>query len=710
MTVDAFVYCPGGTGKKIKHCLCRDISGELEKIMRAMEGNQRVAALDRINRVLATRANRPCLLALKTLTLMDMQDMQSLEETVTTFVKAAPDNPLAHAFAALLEVRKNNLKAAVESLQAAIYRAKEIFPGELYDAIGAVAQALAADQQYVAARGHLLFRAMIGGQNEDAIQPLISISSAGNIPTLLKRDIIFEACQEDVPYRNAFYEASKECARGAWKSGLRLFEQLKQQVPGQPEVLQNVAAARSYLGDAGAAEAWHDYAMVESLDFHDAVIAEATAQLLDYEAARKTVGLVKLTLQVTDVSALQERMLSSELVLSSPMDPAEMRSDDTPPPKSVFQLLDRPLPKSDGEPTLDTVPRIVCQLFLFGKETDRAARLEMGVTKGAQCDQVRGMLAEMAGDLLLPDGEREEVLDAVPRDVAELFPTLRFPSDTAYDVRKRLANEAVQRQFSEKWPALPQSALDDKAPLEASGDPAYRVRLAALLLVLEQIVEVESWPVDVDQLRAQLGVAAVPPIDPKGPDLSALEPQDWARVEPERLTDDQLLNLYRQATIYSARRALRRLGQEVLRRGGLGEQLDLADVCGAMAQLAVDPDEALTYLRRAREHSGKAGKSPAQWYLAELPLRLMRGEGSEVRHILTVLQTRHIREPGVSESLFSILVRFGVVTPDGRLVAEPESVAAEAAADPGTKLWTPDSTQPASGEKKDSQLWVPGMD
>ena len=106
MTLDASAYCPGGSCKKIKHCACRDISGELEKIMRALEGNQRVAALDQINRVLATKANRPCLLSLKILTLMDMKDMQSLEETVTTFVQVAPDNALAHTFAALLEVRR----------------------------------------------------------------------------------------------------------------------------------------------------------------------------------------------------------------------------------------------------------------------------------------------------------------------------------------------------------------------------------------------------------------------------------------------------------------------------------------------------------------------------------------------------------------------------------------------------------------------------
>ncbi len=53
------------------------------------------------------RRTRPCLLALKIVTLLGMKDMQGLEDTVTTFVKVAPNNPLAHTFAAMLESRKH---------------------------------------------------------------------------------------------------------------------------------------------------------------------------------------------------------------------------------------------------------------------------------------------------------------------------------------------------------------------------------------------------------------------------------------------------------------------------------------------------------------------------------------------------------------------------------------------------------------------------
>ncbi len=712
MTIDASTYCPGGTGKKIKHCACRDISGELEKIMRALSGNQRVAALNQINRVLATKANRPCLLALKILTLMDMEEKQSLEETVTTFVQVAPDNPLAHAFAALLEVSKGHTKTAVDCLQMAIYSAQDVFPGELYDAVGAVAQALANDHKYVAARGHLLFRAMIGGQDQDAVQPLMAISSAGDIPTLLKRDLIFADRPGDVSWQATFDAAAQLCARGAWKAALEAFEKLNDEFPGQACIVKNIAVAHSYLGDTKTGPAWHTYANLKSIDFDEAVVAEATSQLLDYETCRKTIGLVKITFNVTDANVLQEKMLSSPRIVTSPVDPAQIRQEGSPPPKAVFQLLDRPLPPSDAELTLEILPCVLGQALLHGKQTDCEARLEVILTKGARFESSLQMITEIAGDLLVAEGENEEVLDAVPTDTVELFPSLRFPNDAGFSARKRLTGEAVSAAFQETWPLLPLTALDDKTPREAAQDPPYRRRLAAALLALEQVAEVESWPVDVDRLREQLGVPIPATIDPTAPQGAAAQPHQWHLIDAAKLTDDLLQSFYQRASIFSARTAIHRLGTEVLQRNTMGERLDLASVAGGLAKLSNAPEEALKLLSRAREFAEKAGTSPARWYLEELPFRLLGGDTSEVQHIMTLLQTRHIREPGIAESLYNILVRFGIIPPDGQPSAGGPQPAAPptAAAEPEQGVWTPEAAQAPAGEKKESKLWIPGMD
>jgi hypothetical protein len=51
MPLDAYQYCPCGSGKKLKFCCSKDILGELDKVVRAVDGEQRVAALEQIDRL-----------------------------------------------------------------------------------------------------------------------------------------------------------------------------------------------------------------------------------------------------------------------------------------------------------------------------------------------------------------------------------------------------------------------------------------------------------------------------------------------------------------------------------------------------------------------------------------------------------------------------------------------------------------------------------
>lgn len=667
--------------------------------------------MDRIDRVLATKANRPCLLSLKIASLLNMDDMQRLEETVETFIKVAPDNPLAHLYAALLETRKDRPRAAVDALQAALSRDPKHVSGDLFDTIGHVADALLRHGQYLAARGHLLFRAVVFSDEKQAVNSLFEVSGAGDVPLLLKRDLAFVPAPRDVPWQKRFDVGVEQSNRGIWKSAIELFEELDQKHPGQAPILENIAMARSYLAHPQTAEAWHNYAALDTVDFDQALAAEATSQLLDYEANQKMAAFKKVVLTVADASALQEKLLSSRQIVSQPVDP-KMRQDDLPPPKSLLTLLDRPFPADDEPLTAEQIPRMLAQILLFGKETDREARLELLVVEGERRATTEKILAEIAGDLL-PDGEQqEEILETLPLERLEYLPALQMPERVTFAERRRLIDEAASAAFQEKWPTLPLTVLDDKTPQDVAGDPAYQVPLAAALLVLEERAELYGWPANVDRLREQLGVPLPETIDSEKEDVSHLAPDQLHRVETQKLTDDQLQHLYVEAVLYTARTATRQLGTEVLRREHLSDQLDMANVAGEVGRLEPDMDRALTLFQRAQTLDENAGKSPARWYLAELPLRLLRGEVSEVQHILTVLQTRHWQEPGVADSVVNILKQFGIdpVERGGGRPGEAAPSAAAAEPEPAQKLWTPDSDQSATGAKKESKLWIPGMD
>ncbi|MHB8969500.1 MAG: hypothetical protein ACYC3X_00660 [Pirellulaceae bacterium] len=707
MMLDAYSYCPGGTGKKIKHCECRDIAGELDKIIKAVEGEQRVAALDRINHTLATKAHRPCLLALKIMTLLGMKDMQGLEDTVTTFVKVAPDNPLAHTFAAILESRKHRVREAVDELQAAISSVKDVMPGELCDAVGEVAQMLANSGEYLAARAHVLVRAALDSDQEDAMRAIAIISGAEHIPLAFKQDRRFQPCPAGVAWKGRFEAAHHEARIGCWRKGLTAFEKLQEDFPGQPAILWNVALLRSYLAIPKAREAWHAYAMCAGADFDEAVQAETLAQLLTYEADQPHVALVNWTVSVSDANVLNEQMLSSKCLVPYTGDLSEFRQDDAPPPKSVFMLLDRPALGADDSITPLNVPIILATVRLYGRETDRSARLEATVPKSEIFDQVRSKLMEIAGAQLTSE-ESEEILETIPRLLVDLQPKCHFPPTTMVSVRKRIITPVVQQAALEAWPKMPLTVLDGKTPAQVVGDPAYRVQLAAALIALEQYADVYGWMIEVDAIRQKVGVPVPGPLDPPaGDDVVQLAPADWARVIPEKLADPDLVRLFERTVAYNAHRAVWRLGNELLIRPSLAEQVNRSAVCLVLAELSKDLDESLDLVLKGKQFATETNQSPARCLLAELSLRFLRGDVAEAQQIMMTLQAHHRQEPGVMKSLQNLLVRLGIISPDGRPAAGLQPTEPEPAAPAPSQLWTPDAPQTAAEGQKPSKLWVP---
>jgi hypothetical protein len=110
------------------------------------------------------------------------------------------------------------------------------------------------------------------------------------------------------------------------------------------------------------------------------------------------------------------------------------------------------------------------------------------------------------------------------------------------------------------------------------------------------------------------------------------------------------------------------------------------------------------------------GGSCANWDLLELSLRFERMEGPEIARLMSHIESRHGREPGVLEALTRMLVQMGVLRPDGSPAMPPGAppatepsiiVPGDQAEEPGA-IWTPDGSSGRSeGEKP--KLWTPGM-
>ena len=719
MPIDKYQPCPCGSGKKIKFCCSADIVAELEKIQRMLDGKQMRAALEHVNHVLERHPDRPSLLSIKALLETELGDTEHAEETVKTFLEASPGSPVALAEQARLYVQEEKPLEAVAALQQAIHGADQQLPGRIYSALRDVAMALLSEGRILAARAHLLLHASLSREDDRrSAEVLMELNSAEQVPMLLRQEWRFANCPDDADYAEKFHEAVALMNRACWQAALTRFEELADKHGRQACIHRNIAILRGFLGrDEDAGRSWRRYAvLVEGESMDDAVEAEAMAQLLDAADASEAIDLLDVTLELEDLDQAMETLLAHKRTPTVPVDLTSLASDNGPAPKAVFWLLDREMPESGKGLTLETSPGALCEVYVFGRETDKPARLELSVSR-KRWPQVQEALQAVCGATVAAEPE----LDVVDKtNVLEdaLTWALHFPDDTPRETRMELQNQKRRQVNLDVWPTIAQTALDGKSPHDVQGDPKYRVRLLAAILLLELHGQQNRWQFDYDELRTKLDLPAGSVIDPETVDLNQLSVVRYARLDAARVPTDQLATLFQYAAMMSAPMAVRNLGRELANREVTDDLLNKAAVYEILARMSLDGDEALQWIDKAREAEVAAGGSPARWLLAELSLQIEQGNGDRVQELIQRIQAKHQREPGVMQGLMNLLMRYGLLDPyaagaPGAGMPAPGVPAAEA--DEGG-IWTPDSPaskpaeSPAGGGEEKSGLWLPGMD
>ena len=712
MALDAYHSCLGGMPKKIKHCPCaKDLLGDLNKILEALKGGQRAGAMSLLNRQLELKGSRACLLALKGMTQLQMQDLEGVAKTAQEFLQAHPDNPVACALSAIAAAAGADRDLAVARLQRALADPAEEIHEIVYEAIGAVAHLLIQTGDVIAARAHLARMVdMLPEGDSGPRQLLVRLDGSPSVPLLLKQDWDLSPPPAEALWRDACQAALEVAERGAWSEALQRFQALAEELPNEPRVWRNIAVLAGNLAQtAAAADAWRRYAALAGEDADDAVEAEALAQLLS-AAEHPVLPEVTQTYAVLDTDRVLERLLSEKHVDRISGDLSSLGSDESPPPKAAFWLLDRALPRSGEGLTFDQVPAILGEMYLFGRETDREARLEFVTTKTpdieAKMESVRQLLAEFGGEL-----RKEEQVGEVSASSAALTWRWRVPNDVTAAQRNALIEQKRRDIHLNVWPDTPLPELDGKRPAEVAADPLYRVRLLAAILLLELAAEQGNMEFDFNELRAKLGLPLRQDLDPAVLEDRRVTLPRIHLMPAEKLSDDQLTSVYMLAMLYRATRAVRRMATEILRRPSLKTGLNQAEICHSLYAFARNADDALEWIHRAQKEAIEAKQSPARYLLQELELRRLRGEPQECQQIMLRLQTRHGREPGVAQALYAWLTQIGAISPDGRPAAPPEAAGGETAAAPASGgIWTPDQPTPPSAGPSKPSIWVPGME
>jgi hypothetical protein len=220
--------------------------------------------------------------------------------------------------------------------------------------------------------------------------------------------------------------------------------------------------------------------------------------------------------------------------------------------------------------------------------------------------------------------------------------------------------------------------------------------------------ELAGGEFDFNLVRSELGLPTLGPLDPAELPVERLSLVRLARLDVAKLNDDELRRLYQHALAFQIPTALPKLARAVVDRPSLAASEECRTACRVLAQTERDPQQAVHYIDRARKAEQAAGRSCASLDFQELDLRIRSGQGEAANRLLAHLQQQHIREPGVAEALYRILVQIGAISPDGRPTApsreEPSLIVPGGGeAEPG-KIWTPDSETPGGQRGK---LWTP---
>jgi hypothetical protein len=712
--MDAYSLCPGGTGKKIKFC-CGDFLAELQKIDRMVDGEQYIAGLKHVEHLLGQEPgrDRPCLLATKCDLLHATQQPEAARTTAAMFLAKYPDNQIALAESAIVSA-ESDARGALDLVERALRAANGSLSARTYQALGLVAGALLHEGFPQAARALLQVQADIVEDDDRPMEVLAVLSQATDIPLLLRQDPLLAPCPEDVPWKDRFDEALRSISLGDWQTATERLRALAADISDRPVIWRNLAMLRGWLADnPGCIEALRRYASLRAGEpggLEDAVEAEATAMFLASDPLGDRSKMFKLIWTVKDVDRAQEAFLSAPRLRPLPFDPAQFSGGESPPPKAAYMLLDRPMPESAEGLSLDTVPRLLGQALLFGRQTDREARFEVTGVAADELPAAVALVREVAGEAIAPQA-KQEVVGEWSASQRLLRTVWHPPRGTSPEQIRALVSEHLQHAILNRWPDLRLGVLGGRSPREVSGDESYRVRLLAAILVLEHWRERLPGELDFNELRARLGLPVLGPIDPRQQPAADVPVLRLQRLEVEGLSDEELISAYYRSGAFAIRPALRKFAQAIISRPSLAGRDEQHHAYATLARTEEDISRALEYIEQGRRAAEAKKRSSASWDLMELSLRFAQHNGAEAMRLIEHLQRHHLEEPGVGEALTRMLMDVGLLRPDGTPAIGPGSgepamaAAEEAAAEPG-RLWTPDSAEPGRGGG--GKLWTPG--
>jgi len=717
MAADTYDYCPCGSGNKIKFCCGKDISKDIENLTNAMQGEQYIAAIKSIEQLLDEHGPLPCLYALRGIAFITTGQFEAARENIEQFLKIAPENATAWAGRALTS--EDEPHKVMEYAQKCLeYATDEMIPQLVVPALQGLVDKLFSVGNAFAGFSHLTLVAAIARNSQQATMKMLQFMQNPDYPLLLKQRLPIPTAPEDAPWNEAYDNAQVLARRGAWMAALDIMEDLLEDAPGETVLLNSIAILNTYLGLEEGIQAWRDYAAAIDAGSDAAIEAEAYAQMLNNQSNPDVQAIQKLTYTIDNLDLIQELLVANSQARMVP-DPGFGNDDpNNPPPRSLFVLTDKAQLETGVDVTMEQIPIAVATLYLFGKQTDRDARLELVLANLDGQDAATSVLQTICGDEL---GKLEDTSDIteVPVLADALSWNPVFPEDTPQELMQQLSLTQRENSFRDIFPTLQLQAFNGRTAEELALDFNHRTKVQATLLIIETNLQCRDYQTDLNFVREKLGLVPLEPIDPTDVELSQITDVQLGRYDVTKMSTDQLAHSYQRCLVISFRKAIVAIAEEIIARDDKPQHLNLADVYGSLLETRSTNEERIELIEKAKQAALDANQSPAIWILREIPLRIMSGDTQKASDLMQTVEANHIEEPGIREHFYQLLMQLGIINPDGSPAGGPAAPAQPGIIDPSASapqaggVWTPGNQEPQASDKPSASgddkpgLWIP---
>jgi len=723
MAIDSYAPCPGGTGKKLKFC-CPDLIGDLEQLDRLVEGDQISAALDQVKRLEEKTPGRPCLMATRTKLELGTKQFAAAAETSRRFLEACPDNPLALGHAAISAAIAGRIQEAAAAFDKAREAAatatregegtQDVSP-ELVRIAATLVQAAAQAGQVGFAQGLVDWLADRGLGSDEERRMLAAIVGSSGVPPALRTKVALEVAPGDVSWQPEFETALAHARAWRLSKALTGFRSLCGVAGSSSAVHINIATLCEMLArPMEASEAWLAVATLPDVPAADATEATGRAIALETEANPDRSPQISFASRLAPLAVptgeegsaaielLEDKLRHDPRCEPTQIDRSAWVSRNAAPPRSAWRVYDA------GDP-----PRLLASLLIFGRQTDREPEValqgfapdidiaapDVGGLLG--CTFAAAASADMAGVTptawLLGSQFKMALPTAPPTPPAAGAPAL-------FDTLMEAQRQALWKRFAALWPDTPLPELLGKSPRQALGDPAGRRRVEALVTEGEATSRRSDASVAWEAMRTELGLPMPAPIHAAEP-LGVVPPLFWHRLDMAALSLDQLRGVFVTALDAGFELAAERSAVALAARPDATPQ-DRWEALGALAERAESSVQRLELLGQLRGIAAEIKANDGMLDVAELRIRMQRGDEAEATRLLAHLQRDHGTDRQVLQALTEVLMEAGVDL-NALAGARGGSAAPPSAAPAAGKLWTPGGEPPAAGGEKKT-IWTPG--